>query len=115
MSRPRPAGADAPDDPGSDDPGSDDPGPDDHRLDDGAGGGADPFAPPSGTSGRGARALTVLGALLALLALYVPPVGALSMAAGVVAHVKGDGAGLPVAAAGGVATVLGTALLFLVG
>lgn len=109
MSRPRPAAGDASGDPGRDEPGSD------AGSDPGGRRSPDPFAPPAGTSGRGARALAVLGALLAVLALYVPPAGALGMAAGVVAHVKGDRAGLPVATAGGVSTVLGTALLFLVG
>lgn len=73
------------------------------------------FAPPPGTSRRGARLLTGVAALLAVLAVYVPPVGAFAMAAGVVAHVKGDRLGLWVAVAAGVATVAGTALVFLTG
>lgn len=75
----------------------------------------DPFETPE-ASPAFRRPLAIAAGVLALLSLVlVPPLtGAVGMACGLVAHVKGDRLGFPAAVAAAIAMILGMALEFLV-
>jgi len=74
----------------------------------------DPFADPE-LSPRGARALSVIGAVLAVVALFQVSIlfGPVAMAAGLIAHLKGDRWGFKVAILAGVTTIIGMSIALL--
>lgn len=61
---------------------------------------------------RGARLWAGVGVVAAIAAVWVPVLGVVGMVAGSVAHLKGQRAGLPVAALAAVGTIAGMALVF---